>query len=82
MGLAGPATCESLGLLLELPADLPEEDVVSRWLSEPVSCLALSTQLFVTNSKGFPILSRAHQHVLRQFLKVPLMSFRVFCQTI
>ncbi|KAL5962050.1 Protein arginine N-methyltransferase 5 [Taenia solium] len=70
VGLAGPAACESLGLLLEVPTDLPEEGVVSRWLSEPVSCLALSTHLFITNSKGFPILSRAHQHVLRQFLKI------------
>ncbi|VDM17264.1 unnamed protein product [Hydatigera taeniaeformis] len=70
VGLAGPAACESLGLLLEMPADLPEEGIVSRWLSEPVTCLALSTQLFITNSKGFPILSRAHQHVLRKFLKI------------
>ncbi|CDS40374.1 protein arginine N methyltransferase 5 [Echinococcus multilocularis] len=70
VGLAGPAACESLGLLLEVPADLPKEDVVNRWLSEPVTCLALSTQLFLTNSKGFPILSHAHQHVLRQFLKI------------
>lgn len=70
--LAGPAVSESLFLVLEVTLDLPEEGVISRWISEPVAALALSTNLFISNSKGFPILSRPHQTILRRFLKVPL----------
>ncbi|KAL7063052.1 hypothetical protein AAHC03_01797 [Spirometra sp. Aus1] len=69
VSLAGD-TSESFGLLLELGADLPSESVIRRWLSEPVSCLSLSTDIFVLNSKGYPVLSAAHQSVLRRFFKL------------
>ncbi|VDO08253.1 unnamed protein product [Rodentolepis nana] len=68
--LAGPTVSESLFLVLEVTPDLPEESVISRWISEPVAALALSTNLFISNSKGFPILSRPHQAILRRFLKL------------
>ncbi|VUZ57739.1 unnamed protein product, partial [Hymenolepis diminuta] len=68
--LAGPVVSESLFLVLEMTLNLPEEGVISRWISEPVAALALSTNLFISNSKGFPILSRPHQTILRRFLKL------------
>ncbi|KAM7540939.1 hypothetical protein Aperf_G00000023161 [Anoplocephala perfoliata] len=70
VSLAGPIVSESLFLVLEVPADLPEENVISRWISEPVAALSLSTDLFISNSKGFPILSRPHQYLLCRFLKL------------
>nr|CAG4641509.1 EOG090X028A [Eurycercus lamellatus] len=59
---------KKLSLALELTADLPDSVSVERWLGEPVKCLVIPTHLFMTNKKGFPVLSKAHQSVIRQFL--------------
>ena len=58
-----------LVLALELTADLPDSTAINRWLGEPVRCLIVPTHLFQTNKKGFPVLSKPHQTVIRQFLR-------------
>nr|CAG4634648.1 EOG090X028A [Alona affinis] len=58
-----------LCVALELTADLPESTAIDRWLGEPVRCLIVPTHLFQTNKKGFPVLSKPHQTVIRQFLR-------------
>ncbi|GAA56198.1 protein arginine N-methyltransferase 5, partial [Clonorchis sinensis] len=72
MGLSTLASdiSDALGVVLEVPSNLPDESVIARWLSEPVVCLRLRTDLFLTNSKGFPVLPRSHQHLLRRFFKL------------
>ncbi|XP_063627348.1 protein arginine N-methyltransferase 5 [Cydia splendana] len=52
------------GVVLELSADLPPEEIVKRWLGEPVKAVILPTNIFHNNKKGYPVLSRAHQQVL------------------
>ncbi|XP_077537844.1 protein arginine N-methyltransferase 5-like [Haemaphysalis longicornis] len=59
-----------IGLVLRLTADLPSERRLLRWLGEPVRCVVVSTTLFLTNKKGFPVLSRPHQEVLLRFFKL------------
>lgn len=54
-----------LGVALELTADLPSDICISRWLGEPVKCLIISTEIFVTNKKGYPVLPKAHQNVVK-----------------
>ncbi|CAI9715887.1 protein arginine N-methyltransferase 5-like [Octopus vulgaris] len=61
---------KKLGIVLELTADLPDDDVLERWLSEPIKAISLSTSLFLTNKKGYPVLSRAHQSYLRKLFKL------------
>ena len=39
----------------------------SRWLGEPVKCLILQTSFFLVNKKGYPVLPRALQNMVRQF---------------
>jgi len=63
-------TSKKIGVVLELTADLPTDREIERWTGEPVKALVISTSIFVTNKKGFPVLSRAHQNVVRTFLKV------------
>ncbi|XP_043285900.1 protein arginine N-methyltransferase 5 isoform X2 [Venturia canescens] len=58
---------KKLGLTLIVSEDLPEMEEIDRWLSEPVQCLVLPTTLFITNKKGYPVLSKAHQHLVRKF---------------
>lgn len=40
---------------------------IDRWLGEPVRCLILPTTLFLTNKKGYPVLSKAHQALVKRF---------------
>lgn len=60
---------KKLSLALELTADLPDSTVIERWLGEPVKCLIVPTHLFMTNKKGFPVLPKPHQMVIRQFFR-------------
>lgn len=61
---------KKLDVLLEVTADLPEDEMIQRWLAEPVKAVLVSTSLFLTNKKGYPVLSKAHQAVLRSFFKL------------
>ena len=67
--LRGSANTEKrLFLALVLDKDQPDEHVLSRWLGEPVKCLILSTQLFLTNKNGFPVLPRSVQTTIKRFV--------------
>lgn len=57
-----------LSLALELGAEPPTEARLKRWLGEPVKALIISTRLFLTNKRGYPVLSRQLQVLIRQFL--------------
>ncbi|VEL08611.1 unnamed protein product [Protopolystoma xenopodis] len=63
---------EFLALALELNEDFPEDftEDLNRWLAEPISCFLIPTRLFVTNSKGFPVLIRPHQQLISRLLKL------------
>ncbi|XP_028169658.1 protein arginine N-methyltransferase 5 [Ostrinia furnacalis] len=53
-----------VGVVLELSADLPSQELLKRWLGEPVKAIVIPTSIFHNNKKGFPVLSRAHQHLV------------------
>lgn len=40
------------GVALRLCAQLPDETELERWLGEPVKCLVVPTNVFITNKKG------------------------------
>ncbi|XP_042862384.1 protein arginine N-methyltransferase 5-like isoform X2 [Penaeus japonicus] len=61
---------KKIGLALEVSADLPEQSVIDRWLGEPIRCAILPTSIWLTNKKGFPVLSRAHQQLVRGLFKL------------
>ena len=60
--LCGHST--KLGVLLVVPVTLIGASVVDRWLGEPIKAVLLPTAAFLTNRKGFPVLSRPHQELL------------------
>ncbi|XP_059471345.1 protein arginine N-methyltransferase 5 [Neocloeon triangulifer] len=55
---------------LELSADIPSAAKVERWLGEPVKCVIIPTSIFLTNKKGYPVLSKAHQELVKSFAKL------------
>jgi protein arginine N-methyltransferase 5 len=59
----------ALVVALEIGPDLPEDkELLDRWFAEPIGCLILPTSTFLTNKQGYPVLSKAHQQVVRQYL--------------
>lgn len=63
---------KKLGLVLELDSQLvstlTDEIVLKRWLGEPIKALVLNTSSFLTNKKGYPVLPKALQAIVRQFI--------------
>uniref|UniRef100_A0A8C2SYI2 Protein arginine N-methyltransferase 5 n=1 Tax=Coturnix japonica TaxID=93934 RepID=A0A8C2SYI2_COTJA len=59
-----------VGLALEVGPDLPSAEAIDRWLGEPLRAAILPTSIFLTNKKGFPVLSRPHQRLLGRLLKL------------
>ena len=55
---------------MELPADLPDEIYLERWFAEPIKAVILPTKIFLTNVKGFPVLSKKHQAFVKKLMKV------------
>lgn len=65
--------CDSqrrINVVLELSTNLPDEEVLERWLAEPIKCVMVSTNLFLTNKRGYPVLSKPHQSFLKKLFKV------------
>ena len=65
--------CDSqrrINVVLELSTNLPEEEVLDRWLAEPIKCVMVSTNLFLTNKRGYPVLSKPHQNFLKKLFRV------------
>ena len=40
---------KKLGVALEVTADLPSPVELERWMGEPIKCLFLPTEIFLTN---------------------------------
>uniref|UniRef100_A0A8C5H436 Protein arginine N-methyltransferase 5 n=1 Tax=Gouania willdenowi TaxID=441366 RepID=A0A8C5H436_GOUWI len=57
-------------LAIEVGADLPSEAVVDKWLGEPIKSAILPTSIFLTNKKGFPVLSKTHQRIVFRLFKL------------
>jgi protein arginine N-methyltransferase 5 len=52
-----------------LQADLPSENLIDVFWGESIFGIQLTTNIFINNSKNFPVLSKRHQAVLKKFMK-------------
>ncbi|XP_043200596.1 protein arginine N-methyltransferase 5-like [Amphibalanus amphitrite] len=59
-----------LGVCLQVGADLPDARRLDRWMGEPVKCVMLSADVFISNKKGFPVLTRAHQELMKSLMRL------------
>uniref|UniRef100_A0AAQ5XQF1 Protein arginine N-methyltransferase 5 n=1 Tax=Amphiprion ocellaris TaxID=80972 RepID=A0AAQ5XQF1_AMPOC len=57
-------------LAIEVGADMPSDAVIDKWLGEPIKAAILPTSIFLTNKKGFPVLSKAHQRIIFRLFKL------------
>ncbi|CAG8593953.1 3805_t:CDS:10 [Ambispora leptoticha] len=59
-----------LSIALELTADLPDNYILERWFGEPIKAVIVPTNIFLTNAKGYPVLSRKHQAFVRRLMRI------------
>jgi type II protein arginine methyltransferase len=59
-----------LSIALQIPKDLPSTSLIRQWFAEPVRVLLYGAEIFLSNHKGFPVLSKSHQRLLNSFMKV------------
>ncbi|KAM5194466.1 protein arginine N-methyltransferase 5 [Mantella aurantiaca] len=59
-----------IALAIEVGADLPSNGIIDRWLGEPIKAAVLPTNIFLTNKKGFPVLSKVHQRLIFRLFKL------------
>lgn len=57
-----------LGILLEMTPDLPSAASVERFYGEPVQGIIVPVECFITNEKGFPVMSKRFRTILEHFL--------------
>jgi len=62
---------KKLAVVLELNDKTVADDaVINRWVGEPLKAVVLPTNIFLTNKKGYPVLSRENQVVVNKFFKL------------
>lgn len=59
----------NLSIALQLPASVPPSHVISRWFAEPVSMIIVSSRVFISNAKGYPVLTKTLQELLFLYFK-------------
>lgn len=55
---------------LEMTEDLPSDELLSRWVAEPVRAICVPSSVFLSNKKGFPVLSKRHQAFIQKMFVV------------
>lgn len=58
---------KKLGVSLIVSRDIPDDNEIMRWLGEPIKTLVFPSNVFLTNKKGYPVLSKAHQELVHKF---------------
>ncbi|KAI9011953.1 PRMT5 arginine-N-methyltransferase-domain-containing protein [Phycomyces nitens] len=54
---------------LELTSKLPEdEQLLDMWLAEPIKAVIIPAKVFVSNSKGYPVLGKRHQSFVKKLM--------------
>eukprot|EP00005_Dracoamoeba_jomungandri_P006704 CAMPEP_0174262836 /NCGR_PEP_ID=MMETSP0439-20130205/15796_1 /TAXON_ID=0 /ORGANISM="Stereomyxa ramosa, Strain Chinc5" /LENGTH=571 /DNA_ID=CAMNT_0015347827 /DNA_START=9 /DNA_END=1721 /DNA_ORIENTATION=+ len=64
-----------LSVALEITADLPSDEILDKWIGEPIRAVIISTEIFLTNKFGYPTLSKKHQAFLRRLFKYRIQVF-------
>lgn len=48
---------------IEMTEDLPAREVLQRWRGEPIRAVIFPTSIFLTNKKGYPVLSKVNEYM-------------------
>jgi protein arginine N-methyltransferase 5 len=65
----------SLCVMLEITEDLPDQEILKKWVAEPVRLVVIPTSLFIAGEKGLPVLPEAHKHFLMTLYDHSLIQY-------
>ncbi|SPO03853.1 related to SHK1 KINASE-BINDING protein [Cephalotrichum gorgonifer] len=68
-----------LSLCLRLPKRLPERDLQTRWVSEPVHIISADGAAFARNKGNYPCLGPDHQSLIHEFLLLKTPPYVMLC---
>jgi len=58
-----------IGIALELTSELPhDKELLDMWFAEPIKTVIIPGEIFISNSKGYPVLPKAHQNFVKQLM--------------
>lgn len=60
----------SLTISLAIPRFKIPNFVLDRWICEPVSCLLISSSIFINNRYDYPVLHKFNQNIIRKFQEI------------
>lgn len=60
-----------------LPADLPSDDEIYRWIGENVGLLIIPHSAFISNKSNYPILSTKHREVVQTLMQYTKCSIAI-----
>merc|ERR1712243_220668 len=61
-----------INLCLCVTETCPDDVDVMRWVGEPVKTVRVPTSIFLLNKKGYPVLSKQHQNLIRKFIALDI----------
>lgn len=59
-----------LSVMIVLEADLPDRRIIDRFFGEKIYAVQIPVSAFINNQKGHPVLSKAHQGICKQFMRI------------
>jgi protein arginine N-methyltransferase 5 len=65
-----------INLCLSIVENIPTENQVLRWVGEPMKTVSIPTSMFLTNKKGYPVLGRQHQALIRRFIHLDIQVMK------
>jgi protein arginine N-methyltransferase 5 len=70
---------QRLFVALKVPKVMPEKDLQDRWFSEPLHYLTIGREAFQTNSNGYPSLSKHHQTMIFDYMRLKHAPWLLLC---
>ncbi|KHJ31460.1 putative protein arginine n-methyltransferase [Erysiphe necator] len=64
---------------LEIPRKLPIGPLQLRWYAEPLRMLCFPASTFLINKGGHPVLSKSHQNLIAQYMRLKLFPWILLC---
>jgi len=61
-----------INLCLAVSEEVPTDAQILRWVGEPIKTVSVPTSIFLTNKKGYPVLARHHQALIRRFVHLDI----------
>lgn len=64
---------------LEVPKEIPSQDLQNRWFAEPLHFLSFGPRVFQNNKAGYPSLTKQHQKLIFAYMRLKVAPYLLLC---